>query len=382
MNNYAFTLTLGLLLLLPFCVNGQTIKGVVSDQDSKITLPRATVYQDGTTNMTITDENGEFELNTRGLNNTLIIRFIGYFTERIENPFKYNNKYVKLYLSEELVALDEVVIGNNSRFTRAQMLRAFREQFLGTSAAALRCKIKNEDDLILRYNTSEKKMTATSRNPLEITNNYLEYEISFDLVEMVVTFNSTISLHSNFVTNTYFSGSTFYTDISKKNKIHKKRDEVFQGSIAHFLHALSNKQLKQQKWDLIVDGNVVNVNDYLKITDSLQFKKIRLIKIPQKVVEGEFTGEMLKNITKINSQMWVDSMKVVRMPTFFTPYYNSKQQSILDFRTEVIYVDSNGNYSPIYGLVFGGYLGMLKLGDLLPTNYYQTSKERLKSLEK
>lgn len=47
----------------------------------------------------------------------------------------------------------------------------------------------------------------------------------------------------------------------------------------------------------------------------------------------------------------------------------------MEFLHPVIYVDPNGNYTPIYGVVFGGTLGALKAGDLLPIEYFQTIKE-------
>jgi hypothetical protein len=153
-------LILWLILLLPVYFNAQVIKGTVMDVNSNTTLPGATVYQDGTTNVTITDQNGYFELNTKGLNNTLVIRYLGYQSEQIDNPLRFEKKMLKVVLNEELFSLDEVVVVLNPSFTRREMLRAFRSQFLGTSKSALRCKIANEDDLILRYNADERTLTA------------------------------------------------------------------------------------------------------------------------------------------------------------------------------------------------------------------------------
>jgi hypothetical protein len=66
---------------------------------------------------------------------------------------------------------------------------------------------------------------------------------------------------------------------------------------------------------------------------------------------------------------------MVRKPAYLVPYYHRKKQSVMEFLHPVIYVDPNGNYTPIYGLVFGGTLGALKAGDLLPIEYFQTIKE-------
>lgn len=365
-------------LLLAFAVistNAQTISGYVFDESTGLTLPAATVYQDGTTNVTATDETGKFTLDSKGLDNALMIRYVGYHTKRIDHPLQYEGKVIKLFLNEQSTTLDEVVIGKEGPFTRRELLRAFRDQFLGTSIAASRCKITNEDDLILRYNVAKKTLTATARQPLQMINNHLEYEISFDLVELVTTYKNTESLHAHFVSNSYFSGSTFYTDISKNNKVNKKRLEAFYGSTAHFMRALAYGNLKEEQWEIYVGGKTIQPEIYFEITDTLQYKKVKLIKKPERLVMKKIGEEGFARTNRFATQGKVDSTAMVSTPDYFMPYYHRQKQSIMEFLTPEIYVDPNGNFTPIYGVIFGGYLGSLKAGDLLPIEYFQTIKE-------
>lgn len=246
MQKYIFYFTCLLLILLGLETNAQLIKGVVFDQKTKATLPGATVYQDGTTNVTMTDFEGTFTLNSKGSESPLVITYIGYNTQKLDQPLQYQGKKVTVFLEEESYALAEVVVGKKGPFTRREMIHAFREQFLGTSIAASRCKIVNEEDVILNYDVSKKTMTATSRQPLKIKNKYLNYEVNFDLVELVVTYNSVESLAGHLVNNSFFSGYSFFADLAKNKKVNKRRIETFYGSTAHFMQALAYGKMPEE----------------------------------------------------------------------------------------------------------------------------------------
>jgi hypothetical protein len=358
-----------LLFFLSLHTNAQLIKGVIFDQKTQTTLPGATIYQDGTTNVTISDENGFFSLDTKGVNRPLIIRFIGYDSKTIDQPLQYEGKNLQILLIAELFSLEEVVIVKKGRFTRRQMMAAFRVQFLGTSPSAARCIIKNEADVILKYNVRNKTLIASARKPLQIINNNLQYEINFYLAELVVTYKSAESLNRNLVTSSYFSGSSFYTDYSENKKADKRRLAAYYGSTAHFMRALAYGNLKEEKWDIYVNDVPIEPVAYFKISDSLQFKKIELIKKPGSLNKTESSSSF--NV-KANTTLASAEDQSDEKPKHFVPLYNWNDQSLMEFLVSEIYVDVNGNYFPIYGIGFGGVLGDFRAGDLLPIDYYQT----------
>lgn len=362
------------LLIFSISVRSQILEGVVLDKNTQQSLPGATVYLDGTTISTITDEQGNFYLNTKNNNNTLVVSFMGYTTHRIENPSQYLNKKFKVLLTEQSISLDEVVIGK-SPFTRKQMMQVFKKQFLGQSKSANSCKIENEDDIILHYDVKTNTLSATARNPLRIKNNHLAYEVNFDLVEFIVNYR-TKSLDDFYLRQSYFSGTTFYRDISKNRKADKKRKEKFYGSAYHLMHTLANNRWKEEELSLYVDKFRVDPNEYFKVTDTLGFKKVSVIKQPEVVVpKPDMTGVSFKGG---NIPAKLTSTENIKKPTYFNILYQKDKQSIVDFAAKDVYVDENGNYTPLYGVLFGGYLGTLKAGDMLPTDYYQTIKEMQK----
>jgi len=117
------------ILLFLFClftinVFSQTLEGNVFDENKKPMLG-VSVYLDGTTIGTSTDENGKYSLRVNSkINTSLIIRFVGYETFFVSNPFDNNNLIV--CLTPKQVVLDEVVIQKDP-FTREEKLKIFRE---------------------------------------------------------------------------------------------------------------------------------------------------------------------------------------------------------------------------------------------------------------
>lgn len=93
--------------LMPFLFYGQSISGIVTDESNQ-PLPGATVLIKGTTIGTVTDFDGQFNLDasTTG-SDTIIVSFIGFVTKEV----KFNNQNtIVVVLTEDVGILDEVVL--------------------------------------------------------------------------------------------------------------------------------------------------------------------------------------------------------------------------------------------------------------------------------
>jgi iron complex outermembrane receptor protein len=104
-NNFLKNLMFSFLFLLPLTMAAQTIKGKVTDASGG-TLPYMNVVQKGTTNGTVTDDNGEFTITVKSLPVKLVISSMGFMTKEITVT---NTTYVTVVVSEDN-ALDEVVV--------------------------------------------------------------------------------------------------------------------------------------------------------------------------------------------------------------------------------------------------------------------------------
>lgn len=93
-------------------------------------LEGAFVFLDGTTLSATTDSNGFFTINAgQKYNAALLVKYIGYKTFRVENPFSYEGSF-KVLMREDAIDLDAVVVNRSGGpFSRREMLKIFREEF-------------------------------------------------------------------------------------------------------------------------------------------------------------------------------------------------------------------------------------------------------------
>ncbi|MFP5437160.1 MAG: carboxypeptidase-like regulatory domain-containing protein [Bacteroidia bacterium] len=354
-----------LIAVLLFCgsLHAQLlISGDVYDEIEKKPLEGAYVYIDGTTISASTDEKGHFRIAVaHKYNAPLIISYMGFETLRVEDPFQYVGRSLKAYMRMEATELDEVVITNKSLFTRAEMLKVFRQQFLGVTRAGRGSRIENESDIYLYYDENKHMLKAKCSKPIRITNKYLKYNIFFNLAEFEVEYKVN-SLDFNYMRQSFYAGSTSYTDVSKKGSADKRRKEAYLGSVTHLMHTIKDNSWDAQKFTLYVDKVGVNPADYLTVSDSLGLRKVKVntVALEATLPKIEYKAGLGKIPEKPN---------FTKVPVSILRNLDTRAQSGMNFQTDTFYIDENGLYQPIGALMFFGYMGELKVGDMLPVDY-------------
>ncbi|MGQ2982344.1 carboxypeptidase-like regulatory domain-containing protein [Flavobacterium sp.] len=351
------------LLLFLFCLqtHAQTISGYVYDEPENKPLEGAWVYLDGTTLSATTDARGFFTMSApQKYNAALVVSFIGFETMRVEDPFSYGKPF-KVLLREESTRLDEVIVNKKKGpFSRKQLLRAFREEFLGRSKAGSSCTIENENDITLWYDVDNNTLNAVAARPIRITNPRLGYKVVFELAVFNVKYRIR-SLSEIDAYSTHFSGTTFYTDVTEKKdkeKAEKRRKEAYLGSPTHLVKTLVDGDWGKQKFGFYVGSFPDDPHDYFVVTDTLGLRKVRLLKAPP---------EDVRPITVFTVRP--GSSKGKYDGVSFNILYDKKEQSSISFSTGTFYVDPNGLFFPLNEITFGGYMATLKAGDLLPVDY-------------
>lgn len=320
----------------------QSIKGIVLDANTNEPIESASVYFDGTTIGTSTNSKGNFEIRlAEGVISPLIISFLGY--QKVMLDEYQSSKFYKILLHEDLNTLDEVVISADDGMTKAEKLKQFRREFLGNTENGKSCSILNESDLILRYNSSKKQLTASARRPILVQNDNLEYLISFDLQDFVIEYNYVDLLKNHYgIHSVIYLGTSFYTDQDSLNsrKIIKKRDKAYEGSHLHFMRALSKKSLNEEGY---------------------------------KIFDGRFEVPPYKFITVEPVENSQNVRVTVEKP--LSILYDKKLQSAMQVNGENFIIDQYGNYAPIPNVLFGGDIGNQRLGDALPFDYQLLDSE-------
>ena len=323
-----------------FVFSQMNIEGRVTNNNRE-PLFGASVYIDGTTLGTVTDEKGYFKLTLpAAINSVLVVSYFGY---RTSYQSISTTQPLQILLSEDIKELKEVVVQRN-QFTRAEMLKLFKEQFLGTNKAGSQCIIENEDELYFDYDKEKLVFKAYSDKPLQIKNAYLNYQIQFQLVDFECVFYK-LSIKSTDVINSLYAGTSFFTEISKDTKYIKRRKKSYEGSSLQFFRNLIANQRGK--------------DDFLLFEGSFMTSPMEHFKIDKNEKTELYTITVTKQKKRSNTNFIAE----------FNILYNKKEQSKISFYTNTFYVDRFGLFSDYDKIYFSGDITARKIGDLLPSNY-------------
>ncbi|WP_130733924.1 carboxypeptidase-like regulatory domain-containing protein [Flavobacterium sp. J27] len=319
-----------------------TIEGFVID-NNQLPLLGASVYIDGTTIGTTTDDKGYFILTVPStINSVIVISYFGFITQYI--PIESTQKKLNIILSEEVKALKEIVV-QQSPFSRKQMLQFFREQFLGTNKAGSNCVIENEEEIYFDYDSKNFVFKAYSDKPLLITNNYLSYKINYQLVDFQCKFYK-ISLKTSDMLSSLYAGTSFFTAIENEKKFLKRRVASYQGSSLHFFRNLVAKKWGKDEFVLFEGSFITNPDEHFVISKDKNnaFYRVDVTKQNKSLTKKGFVAE-------------------------FSILYDNKEQSKISFFTDTFFVDRFGLFSNYNAIYFSGDITKRKIGDLLPSDY-------------
>lgn len=298
----AIQIAVFLLLFIFPCVYGQnTITGIVTDNVNMKPIADATVYINGTTIGTSTNESGLFTLKEVQFPCKLIVSRIGYELTTIDVA-QYNPERFTILLQEKTVQLSEVeVTGKNSRDKSVQK---FRNIFLGSDSWSKKIILENEsvlqfsrytdtikhkpdslDILLKKIELSDLVRNDSADNqrilnifsvranaPIKIDYPELGFKLSVDLVGFKIIESPQASICK-------YLAYYFYQPYPFKNKMverkfNKNRTEAFYNSREHFCRALYSDRLKQNGYVAIeyyindstqeIEKEFVNFNNYMR----------------------------------------------------------------------------------------------------------------------
>jgi hypothetical protein len=226
-----------------------SLSGKVTDGVNHQPLAGVSVYLSNTSIGGITNENGEFILrHIPSGKYDLVVSGIGY--ETYSTTISSGNlQNLSIELKPKEKQLDDVVVSSRTSHNKSspkEYHTLFFDKFIGTSSNAADCKIVNEDAVKFRYNESRKILTASAGEPLIIENKALGYTIRFDLK---------VFSYDYYTGYVFYSGYPYFTAMSAKNirrqKVwEKRREEVYEGSVMHFMRALFQNKLPENKFEV------------------------------------------------------------------------------------------------------------------------------------
>jgi len=307
----------------------QVIKGTIFDINTKSTIYSASVYFNGTSVGTLSDENGNFQLDISKYHPSmpLTISAIGYYSVTLKDFSTVKPNLV--YMNPKLFELNEVTV--NAKFhglQRSENLTIFRNEFLGTTGNAMNCKITNEDDIRFKYSANKDTLKAYATKPILIDNKALGYKITYYLDKFEYDKPGKSFL---------FKGSIIFQEDStskdsKKSYFERKRKLAYLGSRIHFFRALWTNDINSAGF------TVRNSANEIVHYDKIVFQKdnrTKYLKCPGGLGISYFT----------------------KQPTSF-----------IVFLKESVFFDPNGYFEPD-GIIWEGEIARQRVADLVPYDY-------------
>lgn len=335
----------------------QQVSGKIVDQSNQ-PLSGASIYYDGSTIGTLSREDGSFKIDYKNQSNlTLVVRYLGFEKFYLSNPNPQNS--YKIVLIPEENRLDEVVL-DASIFTRNEMLKAFKRDFLGETKAGKRAEILNEEDIRFYYDKEKKSLNAWAGKPLQIINKELGYKVEFDLVNFISNFNK-VTLDKDYQKTNYFVGTSYFQSKSEITKrIKRKRLKAYLGSSMHFFKSLCRGKLNEEQFQFFHKSFQV---PFSKIFEVKKLKhQVQEMQTFKNGYEIKILGNDFENINKNYPVLQDKFQKKVAV-------LHKGDRSDITFKTKVFYVDDFGNHTNINEILFDGEMSKGRMGGMLPVNY-------------
>ena len=356
MRTLLFYLTLWFMVV---SLNAQTLAGVVFDRENRETVIGAHVYIEGSSLHAVTGLDGKFEITAHSfIYRPLVISHIAYKTLTIANPFF--SLPDTIFVEEKENMLGEVVVPAG-RYSRRQLLNAFRREFLGKSLGAESCIIENEENIDIWFNNQTHILSASCDEPVIIHNRYLAYRIFLTLEKFEVEYPGR-RLAEGIPLQVSLEGSTFFEDLDPFNiTVSNRRERVFEGSPPHFLRGLATEQLHMNAFNYItfeLSSKNIEAPSLLFVVKNPSAKEIEVHVFPRLKPADTV-------LSTYHGRIFYGDVGITR---------NKVENSRIIFFTDTFFMDEWGNLSNPNDLLFMGYMGHYRIGDQLPSDFKYNPK--------
>ncbi|AUC82695.1 carboxypeptidase-like regulatory domain-containing protein [Lacinutrix sp. Bg11-31] len=329
------------LFILSFLTSiAQELKGVVLNEKTNEPIFGASVYFDNTSIGTTTNFDGEFYINLKQhISTPLVVSFVGFKTE-IHSVKNFESKKT-FKLEVDLNVLSEVVLESRDEWSREFKLKEFRREFLGRSEFGKKCVILNEEVLVLNFERETKQLIVSAKAPVIVKNESLDYVLTYDIEDFYINYDIKIKGRKNLeklsktVTFMSYSGTTFFENIdSGKHKLALlNREKAYKGSTLHFMRSIASNSLNEENFQIFKNSTKREPSRHIRIlkNDSLNITKVAITSKLDVLCDGN--------------------------------------RSSVESKVESFEIDNQGNHSPIDKVIFSGFMGNQRIGDVLPLDY-------------
>jgi len=346
---------------------GGILSGTVVDNSSGAPVADVNVFLANTMLGSSTDGQGHFRIT--GIlpgSHELLVSHVGYVLDKRRLFVKDGQSYhleirirPRVWQSPDI----EVTARRDKRWKR--QLSTFRQEFLGTSSNAARCRLLNPEVLSFHETKKKNTFTAEARDRLIIENRALGYRIDY----LLQHFEAQGGLVS-YVGFPKFS-SLEASDSKELRLWRQNRKETFLSSARHFFRTfLANRHIKAGF--IVVGVEALPTGD--EIVAAAEIEQARLV--------SPGTEPFLRQVSFVD-YLQITNTRATEAPEYFdwllkqagvrrndrTVFTPKPQTSWIILNQPVAELDVNGNVINPFAMTFYGYWAWQRVADILPLEY-------------
>ncbi len=342
------------------------ISGTVVDRQTKEPIPGVSVFIASTSFGASSNFDGHFEFKVSQIYPfEIVFSHVNYepIVISIQNKEQIKKEFF-IKMKENVTQLEEVVIESSNKEWK-QYLKLFKQEFIGTTPNGAACKILNPWVLNFDYDGYNNIFRASSEDLLIVENKSLGYKVSHLIVLFEINQGKT-----RYITKPKFEKLSERNRMVERKWV-KKRKSTYQGSLDHFIDALSSsrKTLKKEGFE------ISKVNSLEKDRIRIPFEKNKILFDQDTVSTLRFSGYVevrYKELEEKSYLHYIDkSKKGAQKSNYEMEMTSANQQTtileILDPSGSVIIRDGV-LVNPI-NLVQYGYWSWKRTADILPLDY-------------
>jgi hypothetical protein len=367
-----------LLTLVLVSITSQSqkiLKGIVLDAEKNKPLQNVSVFLNTTSIGTTSDDQGNFSLSIPNGKYELIISSVGYETciQSISSNELPDLLTIRLKIKSEI--LQEIIVEPYVENGWGKWGNFFLENFIGVSANAVDCKIKNTDVIHFRNSKKSDELTAVADETLVIENKALGYTVLYQLESFKYDIKHGYLLYTGYPFFKPMNGNA-----SKQKKWENKRKEVYYGSMMHFMRSVYRNTITQEGFEVRSLKKVPAAE--VKI-DSIAADYLEQIAHPDNyrdVIGSPLTGDSiayaLNNTTA--GLYFTDFLFIIYrnkpVPTDYRQKFPKNSTSMMSqiflINQRPVEIEANGNYYSPTDLISTGYWAWSeKIAMMLPFDY-------------
>lgn len=224
-----------------------TLKGRVLAADTRQPIHLANIFLSNTSIGTVSNAEGFFTLDhfPQGRYD-VVVSCIGYESYVTTIQYAQLPLTIEVQLKPRINILQEVIVEPYEKNGWDKYGQFFLDNFIGTSALAKECKLKNPETIRFRYNKKENILRAFADEPIILENRALGYTLKYDLKTFQYSYQTRIF---------YFQGYPLFEELETgRKRLMKKweenRADAYYGSLMHFMRSLFRNKLIEEGFEV------------------------------------------------------------------------------------------------------------------------------------